>query len=305
MGGNSTKRSPLLPNRNRQPMPQLTTRPRFVVAVLFAVYLFLYPWSIALVALDRVPIWGMWVGGAQLILQGTLAGMWLAVTFGRPGAIAAVWVLCLSWLIEHIGALTGFPFGTYAYTNVLEPKLIGVVPLAIPFAWLLTITAALGLGELILGREMPTDRPNRYPNATRVLTAAVFALLLDVTIEPFAVHINHYWVWSTSTQPAYYGIPTSNFVAWFFTSLLLSWIVLRYQAGSRTLRRATPPQPFWPWLPVTLYLSNLTMFLVVNMARGQETAAVIGGLMLFALACHWSLPRLVRLLRGVEQKSGV
>ncbi|NTU84133.1 MAG: carotenoid biosynthesis protein, partial [Chloroflexales bacterium] len=211
-------------------MPHLTTRLRFVVAFLFACYLFLYPWSITLVALDRVPVWGTWIGGALLILQGTLAGLWLAVNFGHRGAIAAAWVLCLSWLVEHIGATTGFPFGSYTYTGVLQPQILGVVPLAIPFAWVLTVTAAVGTGELVLGRDGSPAHRERRVSVTKVLTAASLALLLDVTIEPFAVNINHYWVWSESAEASYYGIPASNFVAWFFTSLLLSWVVLLYRA---------------------------------------------------------------------------
>lgn len=285
-------------------MHYVTTRLRFVVAVFFAFYLFLYPWSITLVALDRVPVWGTWMGGALLILQGALAGLWLTVNFGRLGAIAAVWVLFLSWLVEHVGATTGFPFGTYSYTNVLQPQVFGVVPLAIPFAWLLIVTAAVGTGDLLLGRDGPLAHRERRVSVTKILTAASFALLLDVTIEPFAVHVNHYWVWNESAEAAYYGIPASNFVAWFFTSLLLSWVVLRYRAGSSVVRPATRIKPYWPWLPVTLYLTNLTMFLVVNLARGQKAAALIGGLILLSLASHWSLPRLVRLLRGTEQKSG-
>lgn len=281
-------------------MLQVSTRPRLVVAALFAFYLFLYPGSITLVALDRVPVWGTWMGGAQLILQGTIAGLWLAVNFGRWGVFASGWVLFLSWLVEHVGATTGFPFGTYSYTDVLQPQVLGVVPLAIPFAWLLIVTAAVGTSELILGRDGASHRVS----ATKVLMAASFALLLDVTIEPFAVHINHYWVWSDSPSGSYYGIPASNFVAWFFTSLLLSWVVLLHRARARATIAVARRPIFWPWLPVTLYLTNLTMFLVVNLARGQGAAAVIGGLILLALACHWLLPRLVRRLRGVEQESG-
>lgn len=285
-------------------MFHVSSRLRLVVAALLAAYLLLYPGSIALVALDRVPVWGTWMGGALLILQGLLAGLWLAVNFGRGGALAALWVLFLSWLVEHVGATTGFPFGTYSYTDVLQPQILGVVPLAIPFAWLLIVTAAVGIGELILGRDGPGAHAERRVSATKVLTAASFALLLDVTIEPFAVHINHYWVWSESAAGSYYGIPASNFVAWFVTSVLLSWVVLLYRARASVTRPSLRGEPFWPWLPVCLYLSNLTMFVLVNLARGQETAAVIGGLILTALACHWSLPRLVRRLRGVEQESG-
>lgn len=277
-------------------MSHVSTRLRLVVAALFAFYLFLYPGSITLVALDRVPVWGTWMGGALLILQGALAGLWLTVNYGRRGAAAAGWVLFLSWLVEHVGATTGFPFGAYSYTDVLQPQVLGVVPLAIPFAWLLIVTAAVGTGDLILGRARAGGELR--VSATRVLTAASFALLLDVTIEPFAVHVNHYWVWSDSPSGSYYGIPASNFVAWFVTSLLLSWVVLRYRAADGAAHLAPRARPFWPWLPVTLYLTNLTMFVVVNLARDQGAAALIGGLLLLALACHWSLPRLARRLRA-------
>jgi putative membrane protein len=248
----------------------------FAVVALFALYLFLYPGSLLLVALDRVPVWGTWMGGALLILQGALMGLWLTLNYGRWGAGAALLILFLSWLVEHVGATTGFPFGAYAYTDVLQPQIFGVVPLAIPFAWLLIVPAAVGAAEL-LERD---GAASGVVSPWKLLTAAAFALLLDVTIEPFAVHINRYWVWSDSSQGGYYGIPASNFVAWWFTSLLLSWVLLQGR------RRAAPRAVALPWLPLALYLANLTMFVVVNLARGQAVAAAIGGLILLLLACH-------------------
>jgi len=279
----------------------LTTRPRLAVAMLFAFYLFLYPGSITLVALDRVPVWGTWMGGALLILQGALMGLWLIVNFGQWGALASLWVLFLSWLVEHIGATTGFPFGSYSYTDVLQPQVFGVVPLAIPFAWLLIVTAAMGVAELFLDRESRAPRAELRVRAPRVLIATAFALLLDVTIEPFAVHINHYWVWSDSDPSAYYGIPASNFVAWWFTSLLLSWVLALHWTGSVRAARFGPrhsAELFWPWLPLTLYLTNLTMFVVVNLARGQVIAALIGSLILLVIAGRIGIPLLVRRLRA-------
>lgn len=285
-------------------MFQVNTRLRLAVAVLFAFYAFLYPGSLTLVALDRVPVWGTWMGGALLILQGSLMGLWLTVNFGRMGAIASLWILGLSWFVEHVGATTGFPFGAYTYTDVLQPQILGVVPLAIPFAWLLIVPAAVAVGELILARNGEPTLNDRGVRISKVLMAAAFALLLDVTIEPFAVNINQYWVWNEASSGDYYGIPFSNFVAWFFTSLLLSWVLLLYRARAVRARTVTEP-PFWTWLPVTLYVSNLTMFVVVNLSRGQDTAAIIGMLIMLALVGNWSLPRLVRLLRGAEPNSGV
>lgn len=268
------------------PLGPLLRRPlHLVVAILFATYLLLYPGSLLLVALDRVPPWGVWIGGALLILQGGLMGLWLALNFGRWGTLAALLLLALSWLIEHIGATTGFPFGAYAYTDVLQPQILGVVPLAIPFAWLLVVPAALGAAELLVRGESRT---------WTLLTAAAFTLLLDVTIEPFAVHISRYWVWSDAARGGYYGIPASNFVAWWFTGLLLSWLLLYMR------QRAGRPAAIWPWLPLVLYLANLTMFVTVNLARGQLAAAVIGALVLLLLACHQGAPRLIRLLRAAR-----
>ncbi|NWF79633.1 MAG: carotenoid biosynthesis protein [Chloroflexi bacterium] len=286
----------------------LTTRPRLAVAALFGFYLFLYPWSIALIALDRVPVWGTWMGGALLILQGALMGLWLAVNFGRWGILASLWVLFLSWLIEHVGASTGFPFGSYSYTDVLQPQVFGVVPLAIPFAWLLIVTSAMGVAGLFLYPENRTTGSEARVSVGRVLIATAFALLLDVTIEPFAVHINHYWTWSDSDPGLYYGIPASNFIAWWFTSLLLSWVLALHRSGAARATRTAPGRhgrPFWLWLPLTLYLTNLTMFVVVNLARGQATAAIIGGLIFAVIAGRGGVPRLVRRLRArAEQESG-
>jgi bisanhydrobacterioruberin hydratase len=281
-------------------MQQLSSRLTLLSVVLFATYVFLYPGSIILVALDRVPVWGTWMGGALLILQGTLMGVWLIINYARWGVVASALIVFLAWLVEHIGATTGFPFGTYSYTNVLQPKILDVVPLAIPCAWLLIVGAAVGTSEHVLEQVGRPSANDMRVSATKVLTAASLALLLDVTIEPFAVNINHYWTWNDSGHSSYYGIPTSNFAAWWVTSVILVLVLLnrrRAAALAHLHRRPRPPaRSFWPWLPLTLYLTNLTMFVLVNLARGQAMAAQIGGLILLFLG--WRLlPDAMRFLR--------
>jgi putative membrane protein len=271
---------------------------------LFGLYLFVYPFGITLIALDRVPVWGTWMGGALLILQGAIMGIWLAIVYGRWGVLGALAIMVLAWAVEHIGATTGFPFGAYTYTDVLQPKVLGVVPLAIPFAWLLIVTSAMGAVELLMDRDRGQANSEQRISLTRLLMAASFALLLDVTIEPFAVHINNYWTWTESGSGGYYGIPASNFVAWWVTSLLLSFVLLWTRRAALRRREPALGVRFMSWLPLTLYLTNLTMFVVVNLARGQAVAAQIGGLILLVIAGYWLWPRLIR-RRRVEQKSGV
>lgn len=283
-------------------------RLRTMLFALFGIYVVLYPGSMTLVALDRVPVWGTWMGGALLILQGSLMGIWLTANFGRQGAIASGLILFLSWAVEHLGATTGFPFGSYTYTDVLQPQILGVVPLAIPFAWLLIVPAAVGASELVLSRDRRDASGAARVSITKVLMAASFALLLDVTIEPFAVNINRYWVWGEAEGSTYYGIPMSNFVAWWFTSLLLSWVLLWQRSlAARRLRYGPAGRgqaTIWSWLPLTLYLSNLTMFVVVNLARGQAEAALIGAAIMLFLAGAWFLPRMVRRIRRASEEAG-
>jgi putative membrane protein len=257
-------------------VPQL----RPVLLALFGLYLMLYPGSTLLVALDRVPHWGLWMGGALLLLQGTLMGLWLVANDGRRGALAAIVILVGSWAVEHLGATTGFPFGSYGYTAALQPKVAGIVPLAIPFAWLLVVPAAVGLaGRLLAGR-------GGAPAQT--LVAASLALLLDVTIEPVAVHINGYWVWREGGL--YYGVPASNFVAWWLTSLLLVAMQL-WVCGPRG---RVQNGALLPLLPPALYVLNLAMFVLVNLAHSQRLAAAIGLLLLGWLVVHSGALRRLR-----------
>lgn len=281
-------------------MLQMSSRLTLLSVVLLGVYLFLYPGSIILVALDRVPVWATWMGGALLIIQGSLMGIWLCLNYERWGLTASALILFLAWLVEHIGATTGFPFGTYTYTDVLRPQILGVVPLAIPFAWLLIVGTAVGTGEHILDQAGRPPHSDVRVSVTKVLMAASLALLLDVTIEPFAVNINHYWVWNDSGHSTYYGIPTSNFAAWWVTSVILVLVLLNRRRAAALAHMERPTQirlrSFWPWLPLTLYLTNLIMFVLVNMARGQEMAASIGALIL-AFLIGSLLPQAARLLR--------
>lgn len=291
-----------------------------LMIALFGIYLFIYPWSIALVSFNLVPVWGVWMGSALLILQGTVLGFWLTAYYGRHGALAALLILIVSWAIEHIGVLTGFPFGAYVYTDVLTPKIIQVVPLAIPFAWLLVVPAAVGVTERLFGNASIAAHSHGLRTLLKILVAATFATLLDVTIEPVAVHIKRYWIWNSGSS--YYGVPLSNFGAWWVTSFVLVSVVYLC-AGVRKARPrplASPPVRTFDlrlparfaglsrylsdldWLPRTLYMLNLLMFMLVNLAHGMFSAAVIGALILAYLAFDLLEPGLLRWVLGARPR---
>lgn len=326
-------------------MSPMSTRLRSAILMLFGTYLFVYPFGILLIALDIVPVWGTWMGGALLIMQGSIMGLWLTVNYGARGLLASLCILFLSWAVEHMGVTTGFPFGGYHYTDTLNLKVLGVVPLAVPFAWLLVIPTAIGITEYLVARRehepLKAVRPARLVLPTlaelrvffgslvrdpespalaharlaapaspgfssdvliKVLGAASLASFLDLMIEPVAVDINGYWVWNNSGG-GYYGVPGSNFAAWWVTSVLLVALLflLIRSAGFST---SSAPARLYPWLPSLLYTLNLTMFVLVTLAHGKLLAVGLGCLMLGYLAFAWLQPRLVQWIMG-ESRSTV
>jgi putative membrane protein len=337
-------------------MSSFTLSLRTLILILLGSYLFVYPFGILLIALDIVPTWGTWMGGALLIAQGSMMGLWLLANYRWRGLLAALCIVVLSWAVEHVGVTTGFPFGGYYYTDALNLKIFGVVPLAVPFAWLLVVPAALGITEHLLNRQSEaTDRTlvslwrttaekadsprlsvrlaafwqvllygpvqaaeahshqqedtapitlgelahNLWLALVKVLGAASFALLLDLMIEPLAVHINGYWVWDTNTVGGYYGVPGSNFVAWWVTSAVLALLLVALIGTlMRTSGGASPVEPAhtatYPWLPHMLYMLNLMMFALIVLAHGKLLAFAVGGFILVFLLLVRLEPWLVR-----------
>ncbi|HEY0734354.1 MAG TPA: carotenoid biosynthesis protein [Herpetosiphonaceae bacterium] len=243
---------------------------RRLIAGLLFVYLFIYVFAVPMLMLDLVPVWGTWMGGFLLILQGSLMALWLAANAGARGWLAAALIAVLSWAVEHVGVTTGFPFGHYSYTDVLGWKLGGVVPLPIPFAWLLVVPAAIGAARLLVSRSH-----RRWIG----LLAPLLALALDLLLEPVAAYIMDYWHWLDSGP--YYGVPTANFIAWGLTALVLTLLTL-FLGGTR-LRNPT----LLPDLPALLYLLILLQFTLVDLAYGYVWAALIGAAV--AAALIWRL----------------
>ena len=110
-------------------------------------------------------------------------------------------------IVEWLGVKSGKIFGHYQYGQILQPQL-DAVPIAIGFAWLLSVIGAVGCAQQILG-----DR--YYQKKARFLTASVLMLVLfDFFMEPAAIELG-YWSWLEGT------IPLQNYFAWFFIGGIL------------------------------------------------------------------------------------
>ncbi len=131
----------------------------------------------------------------------------------RWALIILVGSACLEW----IGATTGFPFGPYRYTDNFGWRLGGVLPVAIPLAWL-TI--------LLCGRYVTRWL---FPAAARwqiALGVACVAVVTDANLEFVAWKVRAYWIWYPhlrTAPPA--SPPLQNYLSWFVLSFALAWLL--------------------------------------------------------------------------------
>ena len=258
---------------------RLTIHGSRLALALFVLYVCLFPGSTITSALDAVPAWGTWMGAALLLGQGLAALAWLAGSYGRRGLAAAAAGVLVAWLVEHSGETTGFPFGAYAYTDSLQPQVLDVVPLPIMCAWLMVALGAWQIARMTFTRH---DR--------RVgLLAATLVVVIDLQIETVATRINPYWEWAT--HGTYYGVPLSNFIAWWFVGLMIAILferIIGRQAPQRPAmqggRAAWVARQIFPIIPALLFIMSSLMFTLINLARGYTMAGMVGIIFLMIVA---------------------
>jgi uncharacterized membrane protein len=130
----------------------------------------------------------------------------------RSTAIMAGKIAFLTWAIEAIGAATDFPFGSYRYTDSLQPQLIGV-PLLIPLAWLMMLPPSWAVAQRLNGS---------CSGIRFVVLSALAFTAWDLFLDPQMVKWN-LWIWKSNGL--YFGIPLINFVGWFLASALITVLV--------------------------------------------------------------------------------
>ena len=132
----------------------------------------------------------------------------LVSSLGWWSLVVIVLVPLLGWTSEVIGSRTGFPFGRYHYTDVLQPQ-VAHVPVLIPLAWLMMVPPSWAVAATIA--------PGR-PLLQWVIAAAAFTAW-DLYLDPQMVWWD-FWRWDR--PGCYLGIPAVNFAGWFMVSFLIS-----------------------------------------------------------------------------------
>ena len=123
-------------------------------------------------------------------------------------------IAVIGYFIEVIGVTTGVIFGDYFYKTTLGWKLFET-PLIIGVNWmLLTYGVVYTIGV-------------KFKNTIGIALASAFVLVaLDILIEPVAIKYD-FWIWKQAI------VPFKNYIAWFFISFILCYIVAHYKSVSK------------------------------------------------------------------------
>jgi putative membrane protein len=193
--------------------------------------------------------------------------------WGRRRTLATLAaVAVLTWAAEWLGSTTGVPFGSYHYTELLQPQLAGV-PLLIPLAWLMMLGPSWAIAYAILGQHLMGVK--RLVALAAFTAAAMTAW--DLYLDPQMVGWG-FWIWD---QPGvYFGIPLVNFAGWFAVAATVTLIVR--------------PRPV-PLQPLLIIYAVVWIFQAIGQSVfwGQVGPAVFGFVamgLLFSLAL-WSVGR--------------
>ncbi|PZS01840.1 MAG: hypothetical protein DLM69_04650 [Candidatus Chloroheliales bacterium] len=258
----------------------------------FGAYAFIYVPGVVLLALDIKYPNSEWVNSLLLVLAGLSAVLWVVVNRGIGRGIGfAGAVLLLSFAVEYLGVRSGLIFGPYQYTTVLTPLLL-TVPLAIPFAWLTVVLASWYVANAITSARANNGSPlqgrSRANNGSplqvkrfsfitphssllTLVVAGLLTMLLDLLIEPVAVHVSGYWLWQRGG--VYYGIPAQNFIAWAVIGGLMALLAARLIGNPAS-------RPAFAFLPPALYIMNALLFGVVAFAHGYIVTGLLAALAL-------------------------
>jgi uncharacterized membrane protein len=179
-------------------------------------------WILTMIALPIVN----WTYGWETTVKAITAGVIVQVS----AVIAVLWkswatvktvrvsvlVFLLGWAAEAIGSHTGYPFGDYAYTETLQPQILGV-PLLVPLAWMMMLPPAWGVAAAISSRFQ-----RRWQSTFFIAISAAAMTAWDLFLDPQMVT---WGLWAWVSPGRYFGIPWSNFLGWLLVSATITAII--------------------------------------------------------------------------------
>ena len=149
---------------------------------------------------------------------GILAALIHAVVFygWRDGFALFAICIAITFAMENLGSLTGFPFGHYHFEVGANLPHVGVIPVIVGPLWFGMGYFSWHVAAVLLG--VPARPRGRLERFALPLVAAFVMTQWDVVMEPAESTIAKAWIWHDGG--AHFGVPLSNYAGWLLTSWL-------------------------------------------------------------------------------------
>jgi uncharacterized membrane protein len=176
-------------------------------------------------------------------IVGLMLATSLAEARGRRPLVAAAGAAGFG--AELVGVASARPFGHYAYSDKLGPRVRGV-PVLAAAAWAMMARPSWVVAGLIARRR-----------AARVLAAAGALTAWDVFLDPRMVR-EGYWTWPGGGR--YEGVPLSNFAGWFVTGAGIFGLWSVVDAGDDPAADGDGALALYVWTWVGETFANLVLW---------------------------------------------
>lgn len=229
----------------------------YTTRILVAILIIMFPVGVIIMLSGALSGEYLWTTNIFLGLQALITVLLLKKTAKHSSVVfVTVMIFVLSFLTELIGVKTGIPFGRYEYSQTLSPLLFGV-PIAITFAWFV-----LSVNSYLLARYFFGKSARIYA----VVSAAFLVLGIDMLLEPFASHVNGYWIWENGR------IPFHNYVSWFMLGFVFSFLIDRFTRWSDEVFSGKQIIV----IPSIVLLVNIIQFSIINVYHNYLALTITG-----------------------------
>ncbi len=172
---------------------------------------------------------------------------------GYKVMLAAAIIGVAGGIAHAVGVKTAIPFGPFAYSESIGPKVFGTVAWPLPALWIIIALNARGVARLIM---KPWRKLKNY-GFWVIGVAAGLVVLMNLALEPFATRVSHYWVWLPTKFPfTWHGMPWINSLGWALVSLLLFAFATPFLVNKNSRSRKLPTD----WHPLIVWLLLLALF---------------------------------------------
>ena len=220
------------------------------------------------------------------------------INMGRARAILfTLLAYAIAFLSEYSSTRNGFPYGYYTYIEATRNQELWIsnVPfmdsLSYSFLSYFSYTMSLLIGSPLKknGWDIQLMDTQAIRSSSRTLfTAATFVMLLDVVIDPVALHGDRWFlglIYSYKEKGEYFNIPLTNFAGWFLVGLVIFFFFSKIDLwlGGDGKGRGVRELPGKALLGPAVYFGVLAFNLSVTFYIGETLLGVCGLLITSAI----------------------